>query len=91
MGILSSLFTGVSGLNANGNALSVVGNNIANLSTVGFKSSRSVFADLISSSLGGGGGSDPDRSGCRAQRSAGELQPRFAQYHKQRIGSGGGR
>lgn len=56
MGILSSLFTGVSGLNANGNALSVVGNNIANLSTVGFKSSRSVFADLISSSLGGAGG-----------------------------------
>jgi flagellar hook protein FlgE len=56
MGILSSLFTGISGLNANGNALSVVGNNIANLSTVGFKSSRSVFADLISSSLGGGGG-----------------------------------
>jgi flagellar hook protein FlgE len=56
MGILSSLFTGVSGLNANGNALSVIGNNIANLSTVGFKSSRSVFADLISSSLGGAGG-----------------------------------
>lgn len=56
MGILSSLFTGVSGLNANGNALSVVGNNIANLSTIGFKSSRSVFADLISSSLGGAGG-----------------------------------
>jgi flagellar hook protein FlgE len=56
MGILSSLFTGVSGLNANGNALSVIGNNIANLSTIGFKSSRSVFADLISSSLGGAGG-----------------------------------
>jgi flagellar hook protein FlgE len=56
MGILSSLFTGASGLNANGNALSVVGNNIANLNTVGFKSSRSVFADLISSSLGGAGG-----------------------------------
>lgn len=33
-----------------------MGNNIANLSTVGFKSSRSVFADLISSSLGGAGG-----------------------------------
>jgi flagellar hook protein FlgE len=56
MGILSSLFTGVSGLNANGNALTVVGNNIANLNTVGFKSSRSVFADLISASLGGVGG-----------------------------------
>lgn len=56
MGILSSMFTGVSGLNANGNALTVVGNNIANLNTVGFKSSRSVFADLISATLGGVGG-----------------------------------
>ncbi|MCA1959032.1 MAG: flagellar hook protein FlgE [Nitrospira sp.] len=56
MGILSSLFTGVSGLNANGMALSVIGNNIANLSTVGFKGSRATFADLISSSITGGAG-----------------------------------
>ena len=56
MGILSSLFTGVSGLNASGNALSVIGNNIANLNTIGFKSSRTVFADLISSSMDGGSG-----------------------------------
>lgn len=57
MGILSSLFAGVSGLNANGNLLSVIGNNIANQGTVGFKSSRATFADLVSSSLGGGSGS----------------------------------
>lgn len=57
MGILSSLFAGVSGLNANGTALSVIGNNIANLSTVGFKGSRATFADLISSSISGGSGS----------------------------------
>lgn len=56
MGILSSLFAGVSGLNANGTALSVIGNNIANLSTVGFKGSRATFADLISSSISGGSG-----------------------------------
>ncbi len=56
MGILSSLFAGVSGLNANGTALSVIGNNIANLSTIGFKSSRATFADLISSSISGGSG-----------------------------------
>ncbi len=56
MGILSSLFTGVSGLNANGMALSVIGNNIANLSTIGFKGSRATFADLISSSITGGAG-----------------------------------
>ena len=56
MGILSSLFAGVSGLNANGTALSVIGNNIANMSTVGFKSSKASFADLISSSISGGSG-----------------------------------
>ncbi len=56
MGILSSLFAGVSGLNANGTALSVIGNNIANLSTVGFKASKASFADLISSSISGGSG-----------------------------------
>ena len=56
MGILSSLFSGVSGLNANGTSLSVIGNNIANLSTVGFKSSKATFADLISSSISGGSG-----------------------------------
>ncbi len=57
MGILSSLFAGVSGLNANGTALSVIGNNIANMQTVGFKSSKATFADLISSSISGGSGS----------------------------------
>jgi flagellar hook protein FlgE len=56
MSILSSLFAGVSGLNANGTALSVIGNNIANLSTVGFKGSKATFADLISSSISGGSG-----------------------------------
>ena len=57
MGLMSSLFAGVSGLNANGTALSVIGNNIANMSTVGFKSSKATFADLISSSMSGGSGS----------------------------------
>ncbi|GER94451.1 flagellar hook protein FlgE [hot springs metagenome] len=54
MGMLTSLFTGVSGLSANGQGLSVVGDNIANSNTVGFKGSRTVFADILSSSLGGG-------------------------------------
>jgi flagellar hook protein FlgE len=52
MGVLSSLFSGVSGINANGTSLSVVGNNIANTNTVGFKSSRTVFADVLSGSSG---------------------------------------
>ena len=56
MGILSSLYSGVSGLSTNGNALSVIGNNIANSNTIGFKSGRSVFSDLLSSSISASGG-----------------------------------
>ncbi len=56
MGVSSSLFSGVSGLNANGNAMSVIGNNIANANTVGFKSSRTLFGDLLSSQVSGSGG-----------------------------------
>lgn len=54
MGILTSMFTAVTGLSTYGNAMGVIGNNIANVGTVGFKSSRATFAELISASLAGG-------------------------------------
>lgn len=53
MALTSALFTGVSGVNSNGNAMNVIGDNIANVNTVGFKSSRSVFFDLLSADVGG--------------------------------------
>lgn len=56
MGISSALYSGVSGLNTNSQAMSVIGNNLANTNTVGFKGSRTVFADLLSSSINGSGG-----------------------------------
>src|SRR5689334_21252181 len=43
MGITSSLQTGLSGLSASQQQIDVVGNNIANVNTVGFKSSRLDF------------------------------------------------
>ncbi|ULA68856.1 MAG: Flagellar hook protein FlgE [Nitrospira sp.] len=55
MGILTSMFTAVTGLSSYGNAMGVIGNNIANVGTAGFKSSRATFSDLVSSSLAGGG------------------------------------
>ncbi|MCS6296549.1 MAG: flagellar hook protein FlgE [Nitrospira sp.] len=58
MGILTSMFTAVTGLSSYGNAMGVIGNNIANVGTAGFKSSRATFSDLISSSMAGGAGSD---------------------------------
>ncbi len=56
MGISSALYSGVSGLNTNGQAMSVIGNNLANTNTIGFKGSRSVFSDLLSSNIQGSGG-----------------------------------
>lgn len=48
---------GLSGLNSSSKALDVAGNNIANASTVGFKSASTHFADVYGASLQGGGGS----------------------------------
>lgn len=51
MGVLSSLYTGVSGLAAQGEALGVIGDNIANANTIGFKGSRAEFQDIIAKNL----------------------------------------
>lgn len=53
MGILSSMYTGVSGIQANGEALGVISDNIANANTIGFKTSRAEFADVVAKSLKG--------------------------------------
>jgi flagellar hook protein FlgE len=47
---------GLSGLNIAAKNLDAIGNNIANASTVGFKSARAEFADVFANSLAGGGG-----------------------------------
>lgn len=49
---LTSLFTAVSGMNANGTALSVISDNVANMNTTGFKSSRAAFGDILSQQIG---------------------------------------
>ena len=49
---------GLSGLNASSKNLDVIGHNIANANTTGFKSSRAEFADLVASSMGAGGGAN---------------------------------
>lgn len=53
MSILASLYTGVSGMSAQGQALGVIGDNIANANTIGFKASRAEFQDIISKNLKG--------------------------------------
>src|ERR1044071_4281070 len=51
---LTSLYSGLSGLNANALQLSLIGNNLANVNTTGYKSSSASFQDLLSQTLSGG-------------------------------------
>ncbi len=56
MTLFSSLYIGASGLAANSLDLSVVGDNIANSNTIGFKGSRAAFEDVLGQNLIGGSG-----------------------------------
>lgn len=51
--MIGSLFAGISGLNANATAMTVIGDNIANVNTSAFKANRASFANVLSQSLGG--------------------------------------
>jgi flagellar hook protein FlgE len=48
---------GLSGLNAASRNLAAIGNNVANASTIGYKTARAEFADVFANSLSGSGGS----------------------------------
>ncbi len=67
---LTALFTGSTGLQANSQALDVVGNNLANLNTTGYKTQRTLFKDLVYQTLNPGsaptattGGTNPAQVG----------------------------
>ena len=49
---------GLSGLNAASKNLDVIGHNIANANTTGFKASRAEFAEMVASAIGSAGGSN---------------------------------
>jgi len=51
MSIIKTLYTGVAGLQSHGTALGVVGDNIANVNTTGYKAESVVFADVLGHSL----------------------------------------
>jgi flagellar hook protein FlgE len=65
MSILSSFNIGVTGLNAAGSSMGVIGDNIANAGTHGFKSSRAEFQDMLAQSLKGIDGGDQMGSGTK--------------------------
>lgn len=84
MGLASALSTALTGLNASETTIDVVGNNVANSNTVGFKASHAVFATqfLQTQSLGSGasensGGTNPRQTGLGTK--VAEISPDFTQ------------
>jgi len=61
--VLRSMFSAISGLRANQTKIDVTGNNIANVNTVGYKSSNTVFQDTLSQVIRAGGAPAEDRGG----------------------------
>jgi len=57
MGTWDSMYTAMSGMNANALAISVVGDNLANLNTAGYKATRATFEDVLGQTLVGSAGS----------------------------------
>ncbi|MGE5473457.1 MAG: flagellar hook protein FlgE [Ignavibacteriales bacterium] len=56
--MMRSMFSGVSGLKSHQTKLDVIGNNIANVNTVGYKSSRVTFQEVFSQTVRGAGAPD---------------------------------
>jgi len=50
--MIGSLYSGISGLKANTSAMAVIGDNIANVNTTGFKTSRVEFSNIFNATLG---------------------------------------
>jgi flagellar hook protein FlgE len=70
MGLTSALYTGLTGLNSSQFRLDVIGDNIANINTTGFKGSRTLFQTQFARTLSGGtkptagqGGTNPSQVG----------------------------
>jgi flagellar hook protein FlgE len=77
MGMTSALYSALSGLNASQQRLDVAGNNIANVNTVAYKSSRAMFQTQLSRTISGGsapsdvsGGTNPIQFGLGTQLGA---------------------
>lgn len=53
MSLVGSMFAGVSGLRGNAQAMALIGDNVANINTVAFKTSKAAFGDILTRTLSG--------------------------------------
>ncbi len=66
--MLRSMYSGISGMKVNQTKLDVIGNNISNVNTTGFKSSRAKFSDLLSQNSSNAMAPSVNRGGTNAKQ-----------------------
>lgn len=66
--MIRSMYSGISGLKNFQTKLDVIGNNIANVNTYGFKKGRTIFKDLISQTTAGASAGTDTRGGVNAKQ-----------------------
>lgn len=66
--MLRSMYSGISGMKVNQTKLDVIGNNIANVNTTSYKSSRATFSDLLSQSSSSAQASSATKGGINAKQ-----------------------
>ena len=66
--MMRALYSGVSGLKTHQTRMDVIGNNIANVNTIAFKSSSTAFSDLMYQTVSGASGATQTRGGVNAKQ-----------------------
>ena len=66
--MMRSMFAGVSGLKTHQTRMDVIGNNIANVNTVGYKAARVTFKDMLYQQLSGATAPTDTRGGTNPQQ-----------------------
>ncbi len=77
--MMDAIYTGLAGMQAYSKGLDVISNNVANLNTVGFKSSTPVFEDLVFQSASASLNGEPTNTSPGAGVTANTLTQSFAQ------------
>jgi len=91
--MMRSMYAGVSGLKTHQTRMDVIGNNIANVNTAGFKASRVTFKEMLSQTLSGAKAPQDNRGGMNPQQvglgvSLGSIDTNHVQGNLQSTGLG---
>ena len=89
--MMRSLFAGVSGLKTHQTRMDVIGNNIANVNTIGYKASRVTFREMLSQQISGATAPTEGRGGTNPQQvglgvTLGSIDVRHSQGNTQATG-----